>query len=66
MEDRPNQAWGERSKNAHFSNKEGGGQLASLRGVGVAGGAQMRAHGKLRKALEAWLKRCGLEVSVYA
>ena len=52
-----NQARGKHSKIAIFSNKEGGGTIASLSGVGVANGSQMVAHGKPKQALEAWLKR---------
>ena len=52
-----NQAWGELFKNAHFSSDEGGEQLASMRGLGVANGAQRVAQGKAKKALQVWLKR---------
>ena len=57
MEGKPNQARGSKKKNAHFSSDEGGEQLASMGGSGVANGAQLMAKGKPKLALEAWLKR---------
>ena len=55
---------GGKKKNAHFFHQGGGEQLASMRGVGVDSGAQMKAHGKLKQALEAWLKRRSVCVCV--
>ena len=52
-----NQAREKSFKNAIFSLEEGGAMIASLRGVGVANGAQRVAQGKAKQALQAWLKR---------
>ena len=57
MVERPIHARGEQEKNAHFSCDGERERLASMGGLRVAKGAQLRAHGKLKKPLKAWLKR---------